>query len=307
MIVCAGELIVDCFKENGKTVKAAGGAPFNVAAGISLLGGEARFYGAVGDDENGEFMLSEIAKLPFSKTQIDVIKGRNTTYSEVISENGERSFRFHRDGVDYLLSFHSATLLLDKEPSIIHLGSLCLPFSEGRQFVDDVYGYLSSHPNTRLSFDVNYRDSMFPEGEEGKRLFLDVIAHADIVKVTEEELAYLTGESDVVSGARRLSSPGQLLCVSLGSKGSFFHLDELEGFIPSLRPLVPVDTTGAGDSFLSYVLFALDGRELRSFRHEELFDLFERANACGALATQKKGALSSFPRLSEVEGYLSRG
>lgn len=306
MIVSAGELVVDCFNEGGKTVKAPGGAPFNVAAGISLLGGEARFYGAVGDDANGEFMLSEIAKLPFSKTQIDVIKGRHTTYSEVISENGERNFRFHRDGVDYLLCFASASTLLDKEPSIIHLGSLCLPFPEGQEFLNDVYAYLGSHPNIRLSFDVNYRDSMFPEGEEGKRLFLDVIAHAHIVKVTEEELAYLTGESDIVLGARKLSSTGQLLCVSLGSKGSFFHLDELEGFAPSLRALVPVDTTGAGDSFLSYVLFALDGWELRSFRQQELFDLFERANACGALATQKKGAISSFPRLSEVEGYLSR-
>ena len=96
-----------------------------------------------------------------------------------------------------------------------------------------------------------------------------------------------------------------------------FSLDIDRLVIPDSGFCILVGPNGSGKSTLFGILsgrdsdyegkFALDGRELRSFRHEELFDLFERANACGALATQKKGALSSFPRLSEVEGYLSRG
>ena len=293
MIVCAGELIVDCFNENGKTVKAAGGAPFNVAAGISLLGGEARFYGTVGADENGEFMLSEIAKLPFSKTKIDVIKGHHTTYSEVISENGERSFRFHRDGVDYLLSFGSASLLLDKEPSIIHLGSLCLPFSEGRQFVDDVYGYLSSHPNTRLSFDVNYRDDIFASKEEAIAIYRALVPLFDIVKMSDEEQAVL-----YPSGYE--TRPGQLLVLSCGKSGSKAYLERKEYSAPS-NPLKPVDTTGAGDAFYSFFLSEVDA--CGDISKLDVAKALHYANAAGAIATQRVGAISSLPTLDEVKAF----
>lgn len=307
MIVSTGELIVDCFKEGGGYFRCAGGAPFNAASGAALLGGDVAFYGAVGDDDNGSFMAKEAAKIPFKSTVIEAVKGKSTTYSEVIIEGGERQFLFHREnGADYHLSFASLMPLLGKDTSLVHLGSLMLPFAEGQRFLSDVFDYKRRHPSVRVSFDVNYRPGIFPSGEEGRRLFLPVIEQADIVKVTEEELKFLTGYDDVVRGARALSHPDMLLCVSMGKAGSFFHFDEMEGFVPPSKVLTPVDTTGAGDSFFSYVLFALDNQDLRSFRQSDYFDIFERANACGALATQKKGALASFPSLDEVERFIVR-
>ena len=307
MIVSAGELVVDCFKEKGGSARFAGGGPFNAASGVALLGGSAAFYGAVGDDDNGSFMLKEIGKIPFRLTKIDVLANKSTTYSEVIVDDGERRFLFHRENAaDYCLDFASFRPLLDKETSIIHLGSLMLPFEEGGRFLDDVFSFKEAHPEIRVSFDVNYRPGIFQSPAESRKRFLSVIERCDIVKATEEELSFLTGEDDVVIGARSLCHPGMLLCVSLGQKGCHFRFDGLSGFVPPKKVLVPIDTTGAGDAFFSYVLFALDNRDLRALCLADFLDLFKHANACGALATQKKGALSSFPRLDEVEGFLSR-
>ena len=306
MILGTGELVVDCFREKEGLVARAGGAPFNALAGVALLGGEASFYGSVGDDSLGTFMEGEARRLPFKDLLIERKPGRMTTWTEVEERHGDRSFFFHREnGADYLLSFESFKPLLLKKPSIVHLGSLMLPFEEGQAFIRETVNYKKGHPALRLSFDVNYREGLFPEGEEGKKLFLTIIDSCDVAKLTHEELSYLTSEEKVAAAVRKLAAPGRLLAITMGSRGSYFYLDGKEALVPPKRVVSPVDTTGAGDAFMAYLLYALDGKDLHGVSYEELVDVFYRANACGALATLKKGAIASFPSQEELEAYLS--
>ena len=188
MILGTGELVVDCFREKEGLVARAGGAPFNALAGVALLGGETSFYGSVGDDSLGAFMEGEARRLPFKDLLIERKPGRMTTWTEVEERHGDRSFFFHREnGADYLLSFESFKPLLLKKPSIVHLGSLMLPFEEGQAFIRETVNYKKGHPALRLSFDVNYRDGLFPNKRAAYKAFGEIILRADIVKFSDDE------------------------------------------------------------------------------------------------------------------------
>ena len=305
MIAGAGELIVDCFQEGRELRREAGGAPFNALSGAALLGSEASFYGAVGGDVNGRFMRESIARIPFRRTFVDVLPDRLTTYTEVLVKKGERSFLFHNErGADHVLSFDHFRNVLEEGTTLVHLGSLFLPFPEGKRFLEETVRYVREREGVLLSFDVNYRPGIHPEGEGMREMFLPICHEADLLKLTEEELYLLTGEKDFEKGLRALARPGQLLALTLGKDGSMACLDGKILRVPSPKVLRPVDTTGAGDAFMAYLLHAFGERKPRDLGEEEMKAIFLRANACGALATQAKGALASFPRKEDIERFL---
>lgn len=306
MIACAGELVVDCFVNGGKTSMRAGGAPLNVAAGIALLGGESAIYGAVGNDEEGRFMTSYVSGLPLCPSAIDVLEDRKTAKAVVSLENGERSFAFERsNSADYLLIEGRFAGILSQKTRICHFGSLILSHPEGRRFVEKAIGYCKKRKDCLISFDVNYREGIFKDEETARKTLLKTLGKADIVKVSEEELRFLTGMDDISKAAKSLVRANVLLLVSRGADGSYFRLGDMEGFVSATKVVTPVDTTGAGDAFLASVLFQLDGRRLEELRHEDIRSILERANACGALTTLKEGAIDAFPTPGELEGFLA--
>lgn len=301
MIVCVGEILADLIaKRTDEGIaysRHAGGAPFNVACGIKKLGGNAEFYGSVGDDLIGSY-LKQFASERGLGAHIGTVPDRNTTLAFVdLDENGDRSFYFYRKRTaDYCFD-ESETDEIVRKADIVHLGSLALSEEEGRAFYDELI-QAAHRAGKRVSFDANYREDVFPDRAEALKIYKKYLAAADILKLSEEEL-YLFSEEREEERAVRSLSKGKMLFVTLGKRGSLFSEDGGSVLRVGAPDLKPVDTTGAGDAYYAGVLYTLDTEGVRA-----VLSAMRKGSVCGTLTTQKKGAIEAFPDSARIAEFL---
>ena len=306
MILSYGEILADLIGvEQGGVLsfeRHAGGAPFNVACACTRAGGESGFIGCVGDDLIGKFLCDFVNKQGLAFTDISVLQSANTTLAFVeLDESGERRFCFYRKNTaDYRLQPKS--LMLIPQADIVHLGSLMLSEKEGISFANRLVDVVK-RAGKKLSFDINYRDDIFPNAKAAMRVYAKYAAAADIVKYSEDELAMFTGKTGL-AGIREVSRPDKLVCVTLGGRGSAYSIGDRVCTVPSIK-VKPVDTTGAGDAFYGALLSQLDSKDFTTLSDEALYNVFRFANVAGALATTARGAISSLPTKEEIEKLLT--
>jgi fructokinase len=305
MILSIGEILVDIFEDGENKTVFPGGAPFNLAANIAYFNKDAvTFLGSVGDDDNGHF-LHEVALKGIKRPYIFFNKERHTSEAIVTLSDGERSFRFNRDnGCDYILDINELKKIDLSSLNIVHIGSLMLSYQEGRQFFYEAIKYIKENSNALISFDVNYRDDIFGSKEEAKEIFINALKEADIIKFTEDELELLSGHKDLLKGLKTLLNDNQVAVITLGKEGSVYY-DKNKFIKVATFPMVPVDTTGAGDAFYSYFLYSFD-KGFDKEDDEDIKNTLVRANIVGGFATQKKGAIGVVPSLEEIEEFLAK-
>ena len=162
MILSIGEILTDNFiDESGKTTLP-GGAPFNVACNIKTFNGDVAFMGAIGNDEDGR-LLEKFAKAKLDNLYLEVLSNKSTSQAIVTLKDGERSFKFNRStGADYCLSLSALKKIDLSEIKIVHIGSLMLSEKEGYDFFFEAIKYIKNNSKCLISFDVNYRDDIFP-------------------------------------------------------------------------------------------------------------------------------------------------
>lgn len=290
MILCVGEILVDLFvrkSADGETYERhAGGAPLNVACNLARLGGAAGFYGAVGKDGAGDFAAAFAEKQPFAFCRIVRSETGKTAVAFVeTGDGGERTFRFERTHpADADLRASDIPELVSRA-DIVHLGSLPLGEARGLAFAEKLID-AAKRAGKKISFDVNFRAGVFPNEATAKDVLGRIAAAADIVKLSEEELAFLTGETDLRLGAERLVGQSEkAVFVTLGARGSVcLHSGRFAQ--ASAIPVEAVDTTGAGDAFFAGVLNEIDRNGLADPDR-----ILRVGNECGAEAVGRKGAV----------------
>ncbi|KAJ4836708.1 hypothetical protein Tsubulata_031902 [Turnera subulata] len=304
LVVCFGEMLIDfvptvagvSLAEAPAFKKAPGGAPANVAVGISRLGGSSAFIGKLGDDEFGH-MLADILKennvdnsgLRFDRT------ARTALAFVTLRADGEREFLFFRHpSADMLLHESELDINLLNKAKIFHYGSISL-IAEPCRSAHLAAMRIAKKSGCLLSYDPNLRLALWPSPETARKAIMDIWEQADIIKINEDEIAFLTGGDDPNDDnvvLKKLFHPNlKLLIVTEGSEGCRYYTKEFKGRVPGVK-VKPVDTTGAGDSFVGGMLSSLDEKGLR----EAL--LF--ANACGAVTVTGRGAIPSLPTREAV-------
>ncbi len=301
MILCVGEILADMIgKGSGKALsydRKAGGAPFNVACGVTKFGAAGAFVGNVGDDIIGKY-LAGFAAEHVAEAYVGLDPKHNTTLAFVqLDEHGDRSFCFYRkDTADTYLPAIPDELI--GRANIVHIGSLMLSEERGVAYAVALAERARS-AGKLVSFDVNYREDIFPDPKKAVPLYQKMLELADIVKLSEEE--YRTFGEEYIRNVLH----DKLVCVTLGANGCEWIYRGDRGMLPTL-PFKPVDTTGAGDAFYSGVLTKLDGLLKEAWTRENLEEVFRFANACGALTTQARGAIDALPTLEEILSALSK-
>ena len=295
MVYCIGEILLDMFGEaEGHSLKLSsklGGAPFNVAANIAASGGDAFFYGVLGNDSFGDFAAKEASFYPLNGLFLDRTSKANTTLAVVTLDKGERSFRFLRSpGADYLFDENKLPFFGVKKGDIVHFGSLMLSKEEGRAFIKKAISHFREI-GALVSFDANLRLDIFRNEEEAKAIYDCIFPCVDILKLSEDELAFFCEKNDPASFKKKKMKDVSLLFVSYGEKGSACYASSSSYFAPSV-PMKPIDTTGAGDAFYARVLFEL-GKASDPFALsvEKYKTVLELANKDGAKAVSHYGAL----------------
>lgn len=307
-VFCIGELLIDMVCVDGKGLKKgikfekkAGGAPANVAACISKLGGNSYFMGQVGSDYFGRYLIELLKELDV-KTEMALEKGNTTIALVGIDQNGERNFNFIQ-GSDKDYSFENINLSKITSLDIVHFGS-ATSFLEGE--LQTTYFNLleySKSKNLFISFDPNYRNFLIKK--ENIEMFIekciDFLSQSDFAKLSDEELFLITNEKNIEAGVKKLHDIGvKVVTITLGSKGTYLSLSGKNKIISSIK-INQIDSTGAGDAFVGAVLKQLS--EIEDKKNIE-FDEWEKiilfANKVGAITCTNYGAIDSMPKKNDL-------
>ncbi|WP_145135111.1 PfkB family carbohydrate kinase [Roseomonas gilardii] len=311
-VVCLGELLIDFVPTVTGTDlrgveafrKAAGGAPANVAVGLARLGISAAFLGKVGDDSFGHFLAGTLAEAGVDIASLRYDGGARTALAFVsLAANGERDFLFYRHpSADILYEPGEVDEAAIARARILHFGSISLIAEPARSATLHAVALAKRH-GLRVSYDPNLRLPLWPDAAAAREGMLLGLRAAQIVKIGEEEVEFLTGLSDPVAGARALWHDDlTLMAVTRGAAGCLWFTRGEQGHVPGFV-VETVDTTGAGDAFAAGLLAALidqpgmlDGVSLAS--------ACRFANAMGALTATSRGAIPSIPDRQAVRAFL---
>ena len=311
-IVTLGELLIDLTQTDvtaeGVRLLAAfpGGAPANVAVAAARLGVGSAFIGKVGRDSFGADLRRVLSDNGVDVTGLYDTAEAATTLAIVTVRDGERSFSFYRSpGADTRLTREEVLRALESlgRPAFLHLGSLSLTAEPAR---DAAFAALEFARERRIcvSYDPNYRAALWPDLQTAVRWMKAPLPYVRMLKVSDEELPLLTGETDPALGAEKLSAMGpELVMVTLGGDGVFCRFRDFAGTVMGFRVQV-ADTNGAGDTFLGAMLsrLALRGADpLAGLTGEELKACLTYANRAAALTCMRHGAIPAMPTKEEVE------
>jgi fructokinase len=317
-LACFGELLIDFvstatgpLRQAPGFLKAAGGAPANVAVAAARLGLRAAFLGAVGDDEFGRFLSDELRSNGVDVSGL-VMSAHGSTPIAFVSlrEDAERDFQFYWKGTaDQAVKPRELRLEVVRRSRVFHFGSISLIHRATRTITRhalraalDSGAYISCDPNLRMR--------LWPSASVARRTVLAAIEPVHLLKVSSEEMEFLTGHKALSRGMKALNGYcDALVLVTMGSGGAAFRWRRTEGEIPGFA-VRAVDSTGAGDGFVAGFLSCLlkNSGDLRKFHtdKEAIARWIKFANAVGALATTKPGAIPSFPGTTQVTALMEK-
>ncbi|KAG0460295.1 hypothetical protein HPP92_023423 [Vanilla planifolia] len=310
LVVCFGEMLIDfvptvagvSLADAPAFVKAPGGAPANVAIAVSHLGGHSSFVGKLGDDEFGRMLVGVLRENGVSVDGVRFDSFARTALAFItLRADGEREFMFYRHpSADMLFTVAELDLELIRRASVFHFGSISL-INEPCRSAHVKAMEEAGKAGALLSYDPNLRLALWPSREEAKSQMMSIWDQVDIVKISDVELEFLTGDASLEDDAvMTLWRPKmKLLVVTLGKDGCKYYTKDFQGMVGSIK-VKAVDTTGAGDSFVGAMLWGLV-KDLSSLQDEEkMREVLKFANACGAITTTKKGAIPAMPSEAEL-------
>lgn len=314
-VTALGELLID-FTENGVSGQGnplfeanPGGAPCNVLAMLTKLGHKTAFIGKVGDDFFGKQLKEAIEEVGIDSTGLCMDKEIHTTLAMVHTyPDGDRDFSFYRNpGADMMLKESEVKEELIKESKLFHFGTLSMTHEDVRKATKKAI-QIAEEAGDIISFDPNLREPLWNSLDEAKEQILYGLSHCHILKISDNEIQWLTGQEDYTDGVNWILERYQipLILVSMGKEGSRAYYG---GKMVEVKPFIQkntIETTGAGDTFCGCVLHYICEHGLENLTEENLFEMLQFANAAASIITTRKGALRVMPEEKEIAGLLGQ-
>ncbi len=315
-VVALGELLVD-FTQNGVSGQGnllfeanPGGAPANVLAMLRKLGKRCAFIGKVGKDSFGDMLARTVEEAGIDIRGLRRDADIPTTLAVVHTfPNGDRDFSFYRKpGADILLRADELDEALLKDCRIFHFGTLSLTDEPCKSATVKAYE-LAKAAGALISFDPNLRPPLWKSEADAKAAIEWGLQRCDILKISDNEIEFMTGETDFDKGAAILKERFpqiRLLNVTAGGDGSFSYYGGKRVFVPACKLGGVIETTGAGDTFCASVLNFMLEHGLDELTEQDMTAMLRFANTAAYIVTTKKGAIRSMPEREQVEELLKR-
>ena len=316
-VVAIGELLID-FTENGKSAQGnpmmeanPGGAPCNVLAMLTKLGKKTGFIGKIGNDMFGDQLEKAVQEVGIDTAGLKRDPEVNTTLAFVhTKEDGDREFSFYRNpGADMMISEEDLEKSLIEGCRISHYGTLSMTHETCRRATYQAIAEAKA-AGAVLSFDPNLREPLWKSLDEAREQILYGMGQCDVLKISDNEIQWLTGQKDFDAGAAwiRRQFPGiSLILVSIGKEGSRAYRGDLRVEVPAFVQENTIETTGAGDTFCACILNYILEHGLEDLTEEQLKEMLTFANGAASIVTTRKGALRVMPSREEVEALISAG
>lgn len=317
-VTAVGEVLIDLIAPDApdlegaeRFVRAAGGAPANVAVATARLGVPAAFVGAVGDDPFGRHARAVLERHGVDTRGVVIVpQGRGRTTLALVAKNqgGIPEFIFYREA-DAQLTPENIPPALPGMSTWVHGSSMAL-LAEPAASATHQAVRLAHSAGALVSIDPNLRPSSWPSLDAARATILPLLGQADVLKVNDLEARLFTGLDDLDAAASALApTRSALVVVTMGAAGCLWRRGDASGWVPA--PAVTVaDTTGAGDAFVGALLAELHLRGVTAKRwplvDRETIDLSLRfACAAASASCTRAGAMPSLPDRTTVEALLA--
>ena len=314
-LIAIGEALIDfipdrhgcLFREVGAFSPAIGGAPANVCAAFARLGGRASLISQLGDDPFGHKIMYELQQYGVDTSAIRLTKEANTALAFVsLAADGNRTFSFYRKpSADMLLSPQQVDSDIFRDAYALHFCSVSLgdfPMKQThRKAIDEV-----KNQGGIISFDPNLRFQLWDSREALRSTVLEFIPYCHILKISDEELGFITGESDIEAALPKLFTGNVKLVVYTCGGGGAYAFTRQEKCFASARKVDVIDTTGAGDGFIGSMLFKLrcmgvTRDTLETMSTAELKKCLDFSNEFCTRSVTKHGAIASYPDMADYK------
>lgn len=312
-VVALGELLID-FTESGVSPQGnplleanPGGAPCNVLAMLNNLGKKTAFIGKVGNDTFGKMLMETVRDSGTDVKNLVFDDQVRTTLAFVHTmPDGDRDFSFYRNpGADMMLKKEEVMEDVIKDGKIFHFGTLSSTHEGVREATRHAIR-VAKENGLWISFDPNLREPLWSSLEDARREIAYGLSQCDILKISDNELEFMTGTADYTKavGILRESYDIPLIFVTLGKDGSRAYYKDM---IVEAKPFLQdntIETTGAGDTFEGCALNYILEHGLDDLSEEELQELLVFANAGASIITTRKGALRVMPKAEEIQKLI---
>ncbi|MDF3293879.1 carbohydrate kinase family protein [Streptomyces silvisoli] len=257
-VLVIGEALTDvlCGPDGSRSARP-GGSPANVALGLARLGHPVRLATSIGQDPNGQELLRHLLGSGVELTDGSVVPGPSPTATAVLDKHGSATYTF-----DLHWEMPPSTLGLVREGAVghLHTGSIATALAPGAPHVEAAVR--AARAVSTVSYDPNLRPSLLGGAEAERPRVEAFVAASDVVKASQEDLAWLYPERrpEEVAAGWTASGPS-LVVLTRGpdSTGVFWRAGGCEVPVPAVRV---VDTVGAGDAFMAGLLSGLLGAGL---------------------------------------------
>ena len=314
-VIALGEALVDFLprkvgarvRDVETWVKCLGGAPANVVVGVRRLGGRSALCGVTGEDEFGHFIAEELAR-----EGVDVSHLRHTPLGKTgigfvcLTATGERSFLFYRhQAAEFQLCPDDIDQAFLGSARVLHLGTNSLLLPSAREASLSAAAAAKARGQL-VSCDPNLRLHLWKEPAQLRALLEQLLTHCAVVKLSEEEIEFVTGHKDPSRALQTLRAWGVTLpIVTLGERGAICLVQATQ--VKVTAPKVEVlDTTGAGDGFMAGLLTGLtrscaSRKDLEHLTAEQLQPIAHFACRVGTRVVTALGAIAGLPTLAQME------
>ena len=309
-VTALGELLIDFTMVSadgeGYPTMAAhpGGAPANFLAALAKYGKKTALLGKVGTDKFGRLLKGTLEGAGIETRGLVAADDVFTTLAFVtLDASGDREFSFSRKpGADTCIRFEELDLSLIDEARAFHFGTLSLTDEPARSTTQQAVAYAKAHGKL-ITYDPNLRKPLWKDLDEAKTQMLWGLQHADVVKISDEEVEFLFGLNPQDGAAHILKEFGvKLVFVTCGPDGCFFKNAQASGQVPGMSGIRVVDTTGAGDIFGGSAVYRLleTGKAPEALEEKELREIVSFACTAAGLSTTKHGGIQSVPDIDDV-------
>lgn len=319
-LLAIGEALIDMIpQDTGMEIKrvsafapVVGGAPANVCGAFARLGGKADLITKLGLDPFGDKIVEEFAGFGIGTDKVLRTNAASTSLAFVaLKEDGNREFSFFRKpGADMLLEPDELEKDWFEDCYALHFCSVSLgdfPMERAHRRAVEC----ARMKGAIISFDPNLRPQIWTGGEL-ERIHA-YMPKADILKVSDEELAALTGETDIELALDKLMvGDVKLLIYTEGAKGAHGYLRNPGGQMlhafADAEKVQAIDTTGAGDAFIGSFLYQLSAKgvtkeDLCRLTEAELSEMLAFSNAYCGKSVMGKGAIASYPTMKDMQDF----
>ncbi len=314
-VAALGELLVD-FTENGISTQGnpvleanPGGAPCNVLSMLQNLGKSTAFIGKVGDDVFGGMLADAVKTQGINTDNLVVDPEVHTTLAFVhTKKDGDREFSFYRNpGADMMLRWEEVQQEKLAQTRIFHFGTLSMTHEQVKDATQRAVQHAKKE-GALISFDPNLRPPLWNSLEDAARQMWYGIGQCDILKISDDEIAFLTGKKDIDQGIAEILRKNRpiLICATMGKHGSKAYYQGKSVFCEPFLRDGTIETTGAGDTFMACVLNAVLEKGLDSLTEDDLYEMLRFANAASSIITTRKGALKVMPKREEIISVLTK-